>query len=111
MAKVDLNSPFYTVSGRLSKKDDVVFRTRNGKSSKYKMNMPKFLGSDKQLRHQDLVREANKLVSEEFSNLERKDYWKSVASDESNSYKTARGAAFAYFLDKLKKSIYHKKHL
>ena len=103
MAKVDLNSPFYTISGRLNKNDDMVFRTRNGKSSKYKMNMPKFLGSDKQLKHQNLVREANRLVSEEFSNSERKDYWKSVASDESNSYKTARGAAFAYFLDKLKK--------
>ena len=76
MAKVDLDSPFYTVSGKLSKKDDVVYRTRNGKSTKYKMNMPKFLGSDKQLRHQDLVKEANRLVSEEFSSAERKDYWK-----------------------------------
>ena len=109
MAKVDLNSPFYTVSGRLSKKDDVVYRTRNGKSSKYRMNMPKFLGSDKQLRHQDLVREANRLVSEEFGSAERKDYWKSVASDESNSYKTARGAAFAYFLAKLKKEMLQEK--
>ena len=109
MAKIDLNSPFYTVSGRLNKKDDVVFRTRNGKTSKYRMNMPKFLGSDKQLSHQDLVREANRLVSEEFSSAERKDYWKSVASDESNSYKTARGAAFAYFLDKLKKEMLQEK--
>ena len=63
MAKVDLNSPFYTVSGRLSKKDDVVYRTRNGKSSKYKMNMPKFLGSDKQLRHYIVIKIGRKVTT------------------------------------------------
>jgi hypothetical protein len=102
MAKVDLNSPFLNISGKINKKDDVVYRTRNGKTSRYRMNVPVFGGSDKQLRHQELVREVNRLVSEELKIEERKVYWQSVAESEENRYKTARGAAFAYFLAKLK---------
>jgi hypothetical protein len=49
------------------------------------------------LKNQELVREVNRLVSEEFKDFERKMYWKSVAEDTSNKYKTARGAAFALF--------------
>ena len=103
MAKVDLNSPFWNISGKISKNDDVVYRTRNGKTSQYKMNMPVFGGSDKQLKHQELVRKANQLVSEELKIEERKKYWQSVAEDNENRYKTARGAAFAYFLAELKR--------
>ena len=103
MSKVELNSPFWNISGKISKNDDVVYRTRNGKTSQYKMNMPVFSGSDKQLKHQELVREANRLVSEELKIEERKKYWQSVAEDDGNSYKTARGAAFAYFLAELKR--------
>jgi hypothetical protein len=103
MAKVDLNSPFWNISGKISKNDNVVYRTRNGKTSQYKMNMPVFGGSDKQLKHQELVRKANQLVSEELKIEERKKYWQSVAEDDENSYKTARGAAFAYFLAELKR--------
>ncbi len=102
MAKVDLNSPFWNISGKISKKDNMVYRTRNGKTSQYKMNMPVFGGSDKQLEYQELVREANRLVSEELKIDKRKAYWQSVAEDEENRYKTARGAAFAHFLSKLK---------
>ena len=43
------------------------------------------------------MREVNRLVSEEFKDFELKMYWKSVAEDTSNKYKTARGAAFALF--------------
>ncbi len=102
MAKVDTTSPFYTISGKLNKKDEMVFRTRNGKTSHYKMNKPKFGCSEKQIKQLDLVKKANLLISEEFKNIERKMYWKSVAEDESNQYKTARGAAFAHFLAELK---------
>ena len=102
MAKVDLNSPFWNISGKISKNDDVVYRTRNGKTSQYKMNMPVFGGSDKQLKHQELVRKANQLVSEELKIEERKKYWQSVAEDDENSYKTSRGAEFAYLLAELK---------
>ena len=103
MAKVDVTNPFYTVSGKLNKKDEMVFRTRNGKTSQYKMKNPKFGGSEKQLKQLDLVKKANTLVSEEFKDFERKMYWKSVADDVTNKYKTARGAAFAHFLAKLKR--------
>ena len=103
MAKVDVIKPFCTISGKLNKKDETVFRTRNGKTSQYKMKNPVFGGSEKQIKQLELVKKANLLVSEEFKNIERKMYWKSVAEDVSNPYKTARGAAFAYFLAELKR--------
>ena len=49
------------------------------------------------------MREVNRLVSEEFKDFERKMYWKSVAEDTSNKYKTASGAAFALFFAELKR--------
>lgn len=105
MAKVDVTDPFYTISGKLNKKDEMVFRTRNGKTSQYKMKNPEFTGSEKQMKQLDLVKKANMLVSEEIKSVERKMYWKTVAEDESNKYKTARGAAFAHFLAELKSEI------
>ena len=103
MAKTDLEKPFDAVSGQLDKKKGIVFRTRYGKTSMYKMNKPMCGNSEKQLKNQELVREANRLVSEEFKDFERKMYWKTVAEDVSNKYKTARGAAFAHFLAELKR--------
>ena len=103
MAKIDVITPFYTISGKLNKKDEMVFRTRNGKTSQYKMKNPEFAGNEKQMKQLDLVKKANMLVSEEFKSIERKMYWKSVADDVSNKYKTARGAAFAHFLAELKR--------
>ena len=48
MAKVKLSEGFVSVSGKLNKKDDMVYRTRDGVTHEYRMKKREFVATEKQ---------------------------------------------------------------
>ena len=103
MAKVKLSEGFVSVSGKLNKKDDMVYRTRDGVTHEYRMKKCEFVATEKQLEAQRVMREVNARVSEEMKNVERKAYWQSVVDESEGKYYRARDAAYAYYYGEMMK--------
>lgn len=103
MAKVKLSEGFVSVSGKLNKKDDMVYRTRDGVTHEYRMKKRKFVATEKQLEAQRVMREVNARVSEEMKNVDRKAYWQSIVDESEGRYYRARDAAYAYYYGEMLK--------
>ena len=103
MAKVKLSEGFVSVSGKLNKKDDMVYRTRDGVTHEYRMKKREFVATEKQLEAQRVMREVNARVSEEMKNVERKAYWQSVVDESEGKYYRARDAEYAYYYGEMVK--------
>lgn len=104
MAKLTTSFPVKSISGKIEKDSNFVTRTRFNRTEGYILNMPQFSPSQNQLSHQQLVKQANQLVSDDFKNPERKLYWQQIANAPNSTYKTPRGAAFSHFLALLKQN-------
>ena len=104
MAKLTTYYPVKSISGKIEKHSNLVTRTRFNRTEAYTINMPEFTPSQKQTNHQQLVKQANQLVSDDFKNPERKLYWQQIADDPNSPYKTPRGAALSHYLALIKQN-------
>ena len=116
MASIKPISQLSTISGKINKEDDVVYRTRNGKTHTYKLQNP-YKGPLSETRQAavKLFSEATRLCSQEMADPERLAYWKSeyehylrrinrrfFAPKDEKQYGTLRGYILAQLSAQLK---------
>ena len=78
MASIKPASQLSAISGKINKHDEVVYRTRHGKTHSYKLENP-YHGPLSETRQAavNLFSEATRLCSQEMANPERLAFWKS----------------------------------
>lgn len=93
--KIDSVSLVNGMSGKLSKKDKIVFSNRYGNIHAWEMNAYKGPFTAAQEAKQQLFAEVAAAVRADLTDPEVKAQWEEVAKKSSGKYKTAYGAAFA----------------
>lgn len=93
--KIDAISLVNGMSGKLSKKDKIVFSNRYGNIHAWEMEAYKGPFTPAQLAQQQLFANVASQVRAELTDPEVKAQWEEVAKNSNGKYKTAYGVAFA----------------
>lgn len=102
--KIDSISLVNGMSGKLSKKEKVVFSNRYGNIHAWEVEAYKGPFTEAQQKQQQLFATAAGQVKADFADPELKAQWEEVAKNSHGKYKTAYGAAFANKYHELKKN-------
>ena len=97
MAKFNLAAPFEGVSGKLDKKDSLVFSQRYGQTFAWQMEPSHKEPTAAQIAGRERFATAASQAAADMANPEKKAEWQAVADASSGKYKTARGCAFASY--------------
>ena len=98
--KIDAISMIDGMSGKLNKKEKVVFSKRYGNIHAWEVENPKNDPTPAQLAAQARFSAAATKAAADMANPEKKAEWKEVAIASDGRYKTPRGAAFASYYNK-----------
>ena len=102
--KINSISLIEGMSGKLAKKEDVVFSNRFGDIHAWRVKPFEGPFSAEQEKVQDLFSRAQQLASADMADPEKKAMWQAIAKTSKGKWKTARGAAFANHFNELKKA-------
>ena len=91
-----------SMSGKLDKDENIVFRTAYGKTIAYEFNAYRGPYTAEQNKVKAIFTQASTLAAADMADPEKKAMWKAVAKSSKGQWKTARGAAFASHYNELK---------
>lgn len=100
--KINAISVIDGMSGKLSKKEDLVFSNRFGDIHAWRVNAYRGPFNDKQTAVHSLFSQASALAATDMADPVTKAEWAEVARNSKGKWKTARGAAFASHFATLK---------
>lgn len=92
--KIDAISMIDGMSGKLNKKEKVVFSKRYGNIHAWEVEHSQKAPTPAQLAAQERFAEASSQAAADMSDPEKKAEWQAIADASNGRYKTARGAAF-----------------
>ena len=100
--KVTPISVISTMSGKLNPNQNVVFRTRNGKTSAYTFTPSTQPRTTGQLQGQTLFTQATALADADMKNPTAKSHWQEICTTSHGKWKSPRGAAYSHYYQQLK---------
>ena len=95
--KIDAISLIDGMSGKLNKREKVVFSKRYGNIHAWEVEPSDAEPTEKQLAARTRFSYAASQASADMADPDKKAEWQSVAENSHGKYKTARGAAFASY--------------
>ena len=104
MAQITTNSIIDSISGKLDKNEQVVFRTRNGKKTAYILHKSEKEATESQLRYREIFRQASANAKADIANPKKLAQWQKVLADPNNKHTSPYFAALAHHIQQLKKN-------
>ena len=104
MAQITTNSIIDSISGKLDKNEQVVFRTRNGKKTAYILHKSEKEATESQLRYREIFRQASANAKADIANHKKLAQWQKVVADPNNKHTSPYFAALAHHIQQLKKN-------
>lgn len=95
--KIKLLFPVESISGKVNKKDNLVFSKRYNKTYAWMMRPPSGEPTENQLAIQEKFTATTALVLKDMKDPVKWADWEKKAAESNGKYVTARGAAFAYY--------------
>ena len=103
MAEITTNSIIDSISGKLDKDEQIVFRTRNGKKTAYVYHKKEHIATDNQASYREIFRQASANAKADIANPKKLAQWQKVVADPENKYTSPYFAALAHYIQQLKK--------
>ena len=103
MAEITTNSIIESISGKLDKDEQIVFRTRNGKKTAYVYHKKEHIATENQSTYREIFRQASANAKADMENPKKLSQWKKVVADPENKYTSPYFAALAHYIKQLKK--------
>ena len=103
MAEITTNSIIESISGKLDKDEQIVFRTRNGKKTAYIYHKKEFVATENQSTYREIFRQACANAKADMANPKKLAQWQKVVAAPENKYTSPYFAALAHHIKQLKK--------
>ena len=104
MAEITTNSIIDSISGKLDKDEQIVFRTRNGKKTAYVYHKKEHIATENQSSYREIFRQASANAKADIANPKKLAHWQKVVADPENKYTSPYFAALAHYIQQLKKN-------
>ena len=86
MAQIETLSFIDSISGKLDKNEQIVFRTRNGKKTAYILHKSERQATETQNNYREIFRQASANAKADMANPKKLSQWKKVVADPENKY-------------------------
>ena len=103
MAEITTLSIIDSISGKLDKDEQIVFRTRNGKKTAYVYHKKEHVATEGQSTYREIFRQASANAKADIANPKKLAQWQKVVDDPENKYTSPYFAALAHYIQHLKK--------
>lgn len=100
--KIETISVLSSLKGKLFKDDNIVFSKRYGNIYAWRMNAFNGPFNSAQQQIQNFFTEAQTKALADMADPEKRAEWEAIAQASDGKYKTARGVAFASYMQELK---------
>lgn len=103
MAEITTNSIIESISGKLDKDEQIVFRTRNGKKIAYVYHKKEHSPTENQTSYREIFRQASANAKADMENPKKLAHWQTIVANPDNKYTSPYFAALAHYIQQLKK--------